>query len=53
MEECTGKRLMGTQGKQRENGNEEGKVTMSTGNVEAVGRGIQSESEYFPYMRKM
>lgn len=33
MEECTGKRFMGTKGKE----NEEEKVTMSTRNVEAVG----------------
>lgn len=37
VEECTGKRFMGTQGKERESGNEEEKVTMSMRNAEAVG----------------
>lgn len=37
VEECTGKGFMGTQGKERESGNEEEKVTMSAWNVEAVG----------------
>lgn len=37
VEECTGKGFMGTQGKERESGNEEEKVAMSTRNVEAVG----------------
>lgn len=46
VEECTGKRFMGTQGKERASGNGEEKVTMGSRNVEAVQRGIQPESEY-------
>lgn len=42
VEECTGKGFMGTQGKERESGNEEEKVTMSTRNA---GKGIQCYSE--------
>ncbi len=45
VEECTGKGFMGAQGKERESGNEEEKVTMSARNVEAVGRGIRCDSE--------
>lgn len=37
VEECTGKRFMGTQGKERESGNEEEKVTM--GHEECGGGG--------------
>uniref|UniRef100_UPI0037E8F166 coiled-coil domain-containing protein 78 n=1 Tax=Semicossyphus pulcher TaxID=241346 RepID=UPI0037E8F166 len=37
VEECTGKGFMGTQGKERESGNEEEKVTMRRRNAEAVG----------------
>lgn len=37
VEECTGKGFMGTQGEERESGNQEEKVAMSTWNVEAVG----------------
>lgn len=40
-------------GKERESGNEEEKVTMNMRNAEAVGRGIQRETGYFPIMRKM
>ena len=42
MEECTGKGFMGTQGKERESGNEEEKVTVSTRNA---GKGIQCDRE--------
>lgn len=53
VEECTGKRFMGTQGKERASGNGEEKVTMGSRNVEAVQRGIQSESEYCRIQRKI
>lgn len=45
VKECTAKGFMGTQGKKRESGSEEEKVTMSTRNVEAVGRGIWCDCE--------